>query len=144
MVDAGDAGAADAGDAGAADAGGSVTVPTFTTCLGIRYLQSDPANAFAGINWVPNTGGVNSCFTGVTAIEFWAAGTVGAKVNFSTVGGMQTITLTAEWKKYRIPVVGISATDGVPIAFTVGFDGAGVTGPGPVRLYYADPTFVGN
>jgi hypothetical protein len=154
VVDAGaplDAGSADAGsDAGSADAGSvadagaPVTPPTFTTCLGITY-EKVSASPFAGINWVPNNGGANSCFEGVTAVEFWAAGTPGAHVNFEAHGTVLEVILTEAWKKYSIPIAADLNSAGVPIAFTVGFDSTKQDDPtAPLTVYYADPTYVGN
>ena len=133
-------------DAGAspADAGAP---PTFTTCQGVTYLQADPLNLFAGINWVPNTAPVTpaSCFEGVTAVEFWVAGTPGAIVEFTAHGTVLPVTLSTTWTQYSIPIAGNLNTNGVAVAFTVGFNPSPtITGPGPVTVYYADPTYVGN
>jgi hypothetical protein len=153
-LDAGvsDAGSVDAGsgDAGSGDAGSGDSLdagpppPEFTTCLGIIY-EKVSASPFSGINWVPNNGGDPSCFEDVGAVEFWAAGTPGAKVNFEAHGTVLEVTLTEEWQQYSIVIAGDLNTTGVPIAFTVGFDSTAQDDPAaPIVLYYADPTYVAN
>jgi hypothetical protein len=137
------------GDAGAAGpAGDAGAPPTFSFCMGVLYKQADPSHAFAGINWVPNNAPPTpaSCFKGVTALEFWAAGTPGATVTFEAQGTTLKVLLSTTWTKYRIAIADLDLlTGGVQTAFTVGFNSdPTVTGPGPVYLYYADPVYVAN
>jgi hypothetical protein len=135
----GDAGSGDAGSGDSLDAG--APPPQFTTCLGITY-EHVSASPFAGINWVPNNGGANSCFEGVGAVEFWAAGSPGYKVNFEAHGTVLEVTLTEEWKKYSIAIAADLNTTGVPIAFTMGFDSTAQPNDLPFTVFYADPTYV--
>jgi hypothetical protein len=131
--------------ASTADAG---PLRTFNSCQAVRYEQAAAGDTFAGINWVPNTAPATdaSCFKGVTALEFWAAGTPGVTVNFGSQGITLPVVLSTTWTKYSIAVSDLELlTGGVQVALTVGFNpDPTVTGPGPVYLYYADPTFVGN